>query len=52
MAKGNPVNFGIILAIVKIIYKELRPWLTEEAKKTETPVDEWMLSVLDRLLLD
>ena len=50
--KGNPVNLSIVLAIVKLIYGHLRSWLLEEAKKTETPVDDWMLGVLDKLLLD
>lgn len=51
-AKNSPVSLSLILTIVKLIYKELRPWLIEEAKKTETPVDDWMLGVLDRVLLD
>jgi len=48
----NPFNLGLAFGLVKIIYKELRSWLREEAKKTETPVDDWMLDILDKLLLD
>jgi len=52
MGKGNPMDFGLVLTIVKLIYKHIRSWLIEESKKTETPIDDWMLSILDRLLLD
>jgi hypothetical protein len=45
-------QYGLVLSIVKMIYKELRPWLEQQAQKTETPVDDWMIAVLDKLLID
>jgi hypothetical protein len=41
-----------VLKVVKVIYKALRPWLEEEAKKTATPVDNYMLELLDYFLRD
>jgi len=40
------------LSIIGMIYKKIRPWLVEQAAKTETPIDDWMISVLDWLLLE
>jgi len=50
--KASPVSYVLILGLVKMIYKQIREWLREEAKKTESPVDDWMLDILDKLLLD
>lgn len=41
---------GSILAIVKLIYGALRAWLRDMATQSSTPVDDWMLDVLDELL--
>jgi len=40
----------IILKVVRTIFKSLRPWLVEQAKKTETPVDDYMIELLDWVL--
>lgn len=48
--KLKAISAGIILAVVRAVYCELRPWLREQAKASETPVDDRLLDVLDRLL--
>ena len=40
----------VVLKVLKIIYLSIRPWLFEQAAKTETPIDNWMLEVFDMLL--
>jgi hypothetical protein len=40
----------VALGLVKTIYGFIRPWLWEQAKKSDSPVDDWMLGMLDRLL--
>jgi len=50
---GNGVKIvppETILGLVKTIYGFIRPWLWDEAKKSDSPIDDWMLSMLDRLL--
>jgi len=42
----------VVLKVLKIIYKAIRSWLVEQAAKTETPVDNWMIEVFDYFLLD
>jgi PII-like signaling protein len=42
----------MVLRIVRVIYKSLRVWLAEEAKKSDTPVDDYMVEILDFLLRD
>jgi len=44
------IDPGIILAIVRQIYLLIRPWLKKKADETDTPVDNWMLDLLDTLL--
>jgi len=44
------VDAGVVLSIIRTIYGYLRPWLKEQAAKTETPVDDWMLNALDAVL--
>lgn len=43
------VTPGLILTMVKVIYGALRSWLWELAKKSDTPVDDWMLQLFDLL---
>jgi hypothetical protein len=42
----------MVLRVVRVIYKSLSAWLHEEAKKSNTPVDDYMLEILDFLLRD
>jgi hypothetical protein len=44
------LELSVILQVVKEIYSFLRPWLYEQAKNTTTPIDDWMLHVLDSIL--
>lgn len=44
------VDPGTVLGLVKTIYGFLRPWLWEQARESNTPVDNWMLDMLDKLL--
>jgi len=45
-------QYGVILVIIRIIYKEIRPWLEVQAGRTDTPIDDWMIAILDKLLLE
>ena len=40
----------IILGVIRAILTQLMPWLEEEAKKTETPIDDNIVRVLKMLL--
>lgn len=40
----------VVLGLVKTVYGFIRPWLWDQAKKSDSPVDDWMLTMLDRLL--
>jgi len=44
------VGFTVAIATLKFLYQQLRPWLKEQAVKSETPLDEWVLDLIDRLL--
>jgi len=46
------LTFGVILAVLKMIYKSVAPWLKEQAAKSDTPIDDWMLTFLDAVLGD
>lgn len=48
----NPIPFNLILIVAKSIYKHIRPWLGDMAAKSGTPIDDWMLAALDKLLAD
>jgi hypothetical protein len=41
---------SVVIGMIKLIYGHIRPWLLEQVKKSESPVDDWMLVVLDQLL--
>ncbi len=47
---NSTINLNAILSVAKVIYGFIRPWLSEEAKKSTTPVDDWMIEVLDKIL--
>ena len=38
---------GAVLNIVGMILKPLLPWLKEQAKKSETPLDDWAVDFLE-----
>ncbi len=40
----------IILGVIRVILQELLPWLEEEAKKTDTPIDDKAVQILKKLL--
>ncbi len=44
------VDPGLVIGIIRSIYGVIRPWLKEEAAKSQTPIDDWMLTLLDNLL--
>lgn len=37
----------VILNLVGMILKPLLPWLKEQAKKSETPLDDWAVEFLE-----
>jgi hypothetical protein len=49
MAAKKAVDPGLILAIAKLVYQFIRPWLVEQAANTATPIDDWMITILDKL---
>lgn len=48
--KFKVVDPMVALGVIGLIYKALRPWLVEMAKKSETPVDDKIIAVLDMIL--
>jgi hypothetical protein len=46
------LTVGVLLAVGKMIYKQVGPWLKEQAAKSDTPIDDWMLVFLDAILGD
>lgn len=38
---------AVILNLVGMILKPLLPWLKEQAKKSETPLDDWAVEFLE-----
>lgn len=44
------IDPGTTLILVKTIYGFLRPWLWTQAKKSDSPIDDWMLNMLDKVL--
>jgi hypothetical protein len=40
----------LLFAIVKTVLKEILPWLEEEAKKTETPIDDKIIQMLKKVI--
>jgi len=38
---------GMVLSILGMILKPLLPWLKEQAKKSETPLDDWAVEFLE-----
>jgi hypothetical protein len=43
-------GLSIALKLLAFLYGQLRPWLREQASKSETPLDEWMLDLLERAI--
>jgi len=39
---------GLVVArkVAKIIFEEVYPWLLEQSKKSDTPIDNWALELL------
>jgi hypothetical protein len=44
------VGKTVAVAVLIFTYQQLRPWLKEQATKTDTPLDGWVLDLLDKLL--
>jgi hypothetical protein len=40
----------VVIPVLKLVYSQLRPWLKEQAAKSDTPLDNWVLDLLDKLL--
>ena len=38
---------SLVLSILGMILKPLLPWLKEQAKKSETPLDDWCVEFLE-----
>mgnify|MGYP001567931446 CR=1 FL=1 len=38
---------GLVLNILGMILRPLLPWLKEQAKKSETPLDDWAVEFLE-----
>lgn len=47
ISKGG---LDIALKVLGFIYQQVRPWLKEQAAKSETPIDDWMLDLVDKVL--
>jgi hypothetical protein len=43
----NSLGPGVVLNLVGMILKPLLPWLKEQAKKSETPLDDWAVDFLE-----
>lgn len=48
----NPPPYTLILTLARLVYKHIRPWLADQAAATNTPIDDWMLAALDKLLAE
>lgn len=50
---SNPISaagWNIAVNVLKAVYQQIRPWLKEQAAKTDTPLDGWVLDLVDNLL--
>lgn len=50
MEKLTATGSAIAIKLLKAVYQQLRPWLKEQAAKTDTPLDGWVLDLLDSVL--
>jgi hypothetical protein len=50
MASWKETRATLAMAVLKTIVKQLLPWLEEEAKKTETPLDDKVVAILKSLV--
>ena len=46
MPVSKDVRTSIMMGVASVIIANLLPWLEEEAKKTETPIDDNMVKML------
>jgi hypothetical protein len=46
---SKQITPSLLLTILGLIIRPMIPWLREEAKKSETPIDDWAVDFLDLL---
>lgn len=47
ISKGG---LDVALKVLGFIWIQVKPWLKEQAAKSETPIDEWMIDLVDKVL--
>lgn len=48
--KITSAGLTVAVTVLKFVYQQIRPWLKEQAAKNDTPLDEWALDLLDKVL--